>query len=155
MKKSLKCKHYYENYKNGYCRYSDLHPNTKLCNVENDYINYEPRIEVPKNFDINVIEIMKDELDSHIPTGKHLIGSSSIALCKKKNIISHLVDVKFNMNTKMLFGKIFEDVLYLPHVLSSVIVNMNQELGIKSDNMEVKPQEQVFIEVYKGYFLDL
>jgi len=95
---------------------------------------------------------MVEGLDSHIKDDSNIIGSSSIAFCPKKLVISKLIDVKFVSNAKMLFGQIFEDILYTPEVLSLLIVEVNDLLGIRPTDQIINPQAQKFLELIPGYF---
>ena len=79
------------------------------------------RIEIPERFDCNVLDIMREGLDSHIKDDPNIIGSSSIAFCPKKIVISKLNNFKFVSNGKMLMGQIFENILYTPEVLSLLV----------------------------------
>ena len=110
------------------------------------------RIEIPERFDVNVFSIMREGLDSHIKDDPNIIGSSSIAFCPKKIVISKLNDFKFVSNAKMLMGQIFENILYTPEVLSLLIFDINNGLGITPKDQIINPQAQKFLELIPGYF---
>lgn len=110
------------------------------------------KIELPSRFDINVLDIMREGLDSHIKDDPNIIGSSQIAFCPKKQVISKLNDFKFISNAKMLMGQIYENELYKPEVLSLLISAVNNKLGIHPDNQIINPQAQVMHELLPGYF---
>lgn len=110
------------------------------------------RIEIPERFDVNVFDLMREGLDSHIKDDPNIIGSSQISMCPKKIVISKLNDFKFISNAKMLMGQIFENILYTPEVLSLLIMDVNEKLGIRPNDQIINPQTQIFLELLPGYF---
>jgi len=110
------------------------------------------RIEIPERFDPNIFEIMRDGLDSHIKDDPNIIGSSSIAFCPKKIVISKLNNFKFISNAKMLMGQIFENELYNSEVLSRLVVKINTDLCITHDGHIIETQAQKFLELIPDYF---
>jgi len=106
------------------------------------------KIEVPSGFDVNVFKCISEGLDSHIPTGPNIIGSSSASMCMRKTIIGKIYNIeKSNLNAKMLFGEIFEEIIAMPKVLGLLIIEINNRLNIHPKNMIIRPQIQLMIEV--------
>jgi len=110
-------------------------------------------INIPSDFDLNVFEVLIDALESDIPTGKNIIGSSGASLCARQQIISNLHNISSPINNKMLYGKVFETILQYPEVLSTLILAVNRKLGIDSTHQIIATQPQKMLEVRPDQFL--
>ncbi|MDH3324095.1 MAG: hypothetical protein OEL89_00490 [Candidatus Peregrinibacteria bacterium] len=110
-------------------------------------------MKIPEDFDVNIIEIMKDCLEEDFKKDKNVVGASEVPFCIRKTVLRKLHGKDVETTPKMLFGKIFETVLYLPHVLSSLICHVNHQLGLKVKEMEIQSQAKGHFELKPGKYL--
>lgn len=108
-------------------------------------------IKVPENIDVNVLQIINQGLNSRIDDSPNIIGSSEIPFCLRKTVLKKIYDVRIQTNAKMLFGKIFEEVLYKPEILKTLRDTINKKLGI-TKKTAIIPQLQEMKEIISGYF---
>lgn len=113
------------------------------------------RIKIPRGFDINVFDHMNEGLDPGIENKRNVIGSSQSMSCMRAVVIKKVHGIKTRSNNKMLFGKIIEEVIQNPNILSLLIADVNHKLGIdlKRGVMGIKTQPQKLLEVRPKQFL--
>ncbi|MHA1467635.1 MAG: hypothetical protein ACTSP6_06090, partial [Promethearchaeota archaeon] len=103
-------------------------------------------MKIPENFDVNIFEVINDCMKADIPEAVNIIGSSDIAMGRRKNLIKSFLGVGFNGNAKTLFGVMFEAILHRPEVLQSIITHINRQCDVDI-SMEIDSNKEDFLEI--------
>jgi len=109
-------------------------------------------MKIPENFDVNIFEVINDCMKADIPEAVNIIGSSDIAMGRRKNLIKSFLGVGFNGNAKTLFGVMFEAILHRPEVLQSIITHINRQCDVDI-SMEIDSNKEDFLEILEGNYL--
>lgn len=110
--------------------------------------------QIPENIDVNILEILNTQLDSHIDDSKNVLGFSDAPYCLRKLVLKKLHNIKTKSNNKMLFGKIYEEILYRPEVLRAIRDKINSQLGITKKQAMIPRMEDMW-EFIPGHFIRL
>lgn len=112
-------------------------------------------MELQPNFDLNVLELIKDSLDSGIKSGKNILGASAIPYCSRKNIITNMYGVKTFVNNKMVFGMMYEDLIYKPKILKEFIHRLHSKFTIIGELTIVDTKKSNLWEFIPDHFIRL
>jgi hypothetical protein len=110
---------------------------------------------------MNLLRLLTNALDSGIESGRNILGGSDLPKCAGKVIISKIYDIKVYLNNKMLFGMMYEEVLYKPIVLTKFLSYMMRHLELEEGEslteVDTKKGElwEVFPEEYPDHFIRL
>jgi len=77
------------------------------------------------------------------------LGASDIPYCVRKNILKKLNDIKTILNNKMMFGKLYEEVLYKRNVLKQLMLYLINQLDAFPKQIDTKKED--YWEVKPGY----
>ena len=117
----------------------------------------EHEIKIPANFNFNVLSCLRDSLDSGIESGRNIVGGSQLALGYRKNVLMNLnPEVKVVVNNKMLWGMMYEALLYERSNLKAFIIKLNDILGLPlPSEVDTKKAEmwEAFPKELPGYFI--
>ena len=103
-----------------------------------------------ENFDLNVLEVLKEALNSDIESGPNILGMSDLPFCLRANIIKGIYDLQVFLNNKMLFGMFYESLIYQPAVLKQLLYHLHLRADIQDKLTIVDTKKQDFEEIIPG-----
>jgi len=110
---------------------------------------------VPENFNINILEILAESYGNDFDRTKNLnvIGWSELPYGMRKLVLMKLHGVKPTFNLKMLLGEIMHGAIQKPETLSILIAKIVEQCNIDVKTLEIIPEDELMYEVLPGKHL--